>query len=447
MQKHTYRMPASSKSKTSRTRRLIDSRVVPTTNNHTKLRDKLSAALKEVTTAAVSRTLYSACNMSLDAHVSCKHSDVFDAFVDIDSNLSTKFGVHARVKGGLLYHIYTRRFQECLADLYRSLKGTHDYIEHGEQLMWLTKCFGASDFDCTVMLPTSMCATRSVKHIGRLVCDRLITHAISMSNNNRLLDDLTDSLHHSEADALRAVRNAGLPDATSVALLQRTRTNIELLPEDEGRQTRISTYGRRKLPFYVTDNMDVRFDDPVITSFRLLRIKCHVEAIIQINGKSPIKLFAPGEVIDVTIPHAGDHKRCIHFANNESSMYRSVPIKTSRAKALLHAIYPMKYAIHELRYILWELTDDCPSVDSKYIKRLDRYLTLERFQTLLGQGIYPAHPVIRCHVGTAENNRITDNIQHSRDYIANLFPSIDGTLSNTQKRAFDRLVQLWNGDS
>ena len=441
-------MPAPS-SRTKKTRKLIDSQVVQTVNRRTKIRDKVTAALKDVTTAAVSHTLYSKCNMLPDAPVSCKHSDVFDAFIDIDRRLSSQFGVHPRVKGGLLYHIYARRFHETLADVYRNHKGVSDYSEHGEQLKWLANCFGASDFDCTVMLPTGMCDTRTVKHMGRMVRDTLTVHAIKMSNNTRLLGDLTNALSRSEADALHAVRRAGLHEATSVALFQRSRTNIELLPEDEGRQTRISTYGARKLPFYVSDNNDVRFDDHVLTSFRLLRIKYHVEAVIQIDGRQPLKVFAPGEVIDVTIPHAGDHKRCLHFANNECTMYRSVPIRThtSRVNTLLHAIYPMKHAIEELRYILWELTNDCPSIDTKYTKRLDRYLTLERFQTLLsghGSGD-PTNLVISCEAGDEENHRVSDTIQQSRRYIASLFPHIDAPRSPTQRHTFDRLVKLWNG--
>jgi hypothetical protein len=411
------------------------------------MRDKVTAALKDVSTAAVSRTLYSKCDMRPDVPVSCKHSDVFDAFLDIDRRLSSKFGVHPRVKGGLLYHIYARRFHESLAELYRSLQGVSDYSEHGEQLKWLANCFGASDFDCTVMLPTAMCDTRAVKNIGRLVWDTLTAHAVKMSDNTRLLGDLADALSRSEADALHAVRRAGLHDATSVTLVQRTRTNIQLHPEVDGRRTRISTYGARKLPFYVSDNDNVRFDEPVITTFRLLRIKYHVEAVIQIVGRQPIKVFAPGEVIDVTIPHAGDHKRCLHFASNESTMYRSVPIRTqkSRVDTLLHAIYPMKYAIQELRYILWELTRDCPSIDTKFTKRLDRYLTLERFQTLLmDQGAEDL--VISCDAGAEENRRVSDIIQQSRQYIATLFPDLDAPRSPTQRHAFDRLVELWNGN-
>lgn len=98
-----------------------------------------------------------------------------------------------------------------------------------------------------------------------------------------------------------------------------------------------------------------------------------------------IYITAPGELIDVTIARQNDNG-LNYMYNTALSHNLTEYVFTYGNDQFILKGYSFDYLIHDLEYILFDVTDNQPWTDNKYEKRLKRLMLLQYFKSLAKYG-------------------------------------------------------------
>ena len=166
-----------------------------------------------------------------------------------------------------------------------------------------------------------------------------------------------------------------------------SRLDYVLLPEKYDNALYTTNHKQKHLIFASSnDTITIPRNDDKVSSFVLNRTKINATFFL-INGSNKTHVYAPGELIDVSIPRFND--MTLRHMYDHFDLYVTDYVfnfsNTHRHFKLLG--YSFDYLIDDLARMLFTDTHNKPWIDKKYNKRLNRFMILGLIKSVIDNGV------------------------------------------------------------